>query len=345
MFSCIRCRRTFNTNATYCPHCRQSAIRFSRTKAICETNRCGHFVLCPKTRNFGCELLKRPCRLDNHLLKGGACVDDPPMFEASKEPGVFLPNRQEQSNLPPAKVCIRETIESIPPPKSDACIVVVAVGKDMEPLADITLPRMERYAQNCNADLVVLTDDQCEQWPIGNKLRFGAVAKQYSRSLLLDLDIWISDDAPDIFIEHDHGVWMHDDLPLLNTAAQKDLCLEIEAIAKEHSIQLPSSPVIRNSGVLLLEQRHAASWLLPNKPIAVSHTAEQAWIDLSLSSQWPNEMKCLEPEFNWLWFARGFRDGIHSAYFVHLANCPASQRMRLLQMLEKHSKVKLQTVC
>lgn len=231
-------------------------------------------------------------------------------------------------------------------PKHDLAVVTFAIGKKSERLARYTLPRIQQYAAACSADMVVVRDDQLPRWPIGNKLRFGDIAKHYERSLLIDIDIWINDRTPSIFDTHGPGVWMHPDVHYLKEKGRYFLENELRVIGKQQdrelifrSTKFPAptgyytppefSPLFFNTGVILMDNKHAQAWQMPPEPLTLSHTAEQAWIDLMLSNQF--HIQKLDSDWNWLWFGKSFMDRIHSVNFVHLANCSHTERLRLLR--------------
>lgn len=236
-------------------------------------------------------------------------------------------------------------------PKSELAIVVFIIGKAARLLAKRTLRNIQHYAHKCGADLIVISDDQCPKWPIGNKLRFGSIAKHYRRSLLLDVDIWVHQKSPNIFKSHSSGIWMQPDVFFVKKHGFDYLTDELELLAEQHSLEVicrstkqeskagrwfdppKYCPMIFNTGVILLDQVHAAAWRLPERPLKLSHTAEQAWIDLMLSNQF--HIQRLESKWNWVAFGRNFQSRIKQSNFVHLANCTHSARVRMLRKLEK----------
>jgi len=325
MFSCVRCRRTIadSKESGFCPFCRPAAIRRSINYRICETNRCGHFVLCPKTNNWGCELHpRRPCGLDKHLIDGGGCFNDPPLF---------LPE-SKLLNQPINEITFDFTDTPINR-SSDKAIVVFCIGNKAKELSKFTMPQIEQYAEKCGADLVVVTDNQCKQWPIGNKLRFGQIASHYSRSLLLDIDVFVADHAEDIFATYSSGVWMHDDLIYAHRWSVA-LLNELAYLSNHYSLPRTRHAVVYNTGVLLLDQQHAESWRLPPSPLHLSHTAEQSWIHLMLADQW--DIQGMDSMWNWCWFGPNFKQRMFEASFVHLAAAPHSERLEILDKLQSN---------
>jgi hypothetical protein len=79
---CESCGRSIA--GSYCSVCSPRRIHFKRSLAICGTNTCGHLVEC-SSGAIGCGHLQKPCRIANHLLAGGGCLNEPPLFDSSEK--------------------------------------------------------------------------------------------------------------------------------------------------------------------------------------------------------------------------------------------------------------------
>lgn len=98
-WTCPNCGFTDNVRADLPVHCscgqasneqptRPVADHRKRARevfAICTSNECGHYGVHERhgKKCRGCGLMNRPCRLFDHLLTGGGCFADPPLFDAS----------------------------------------------------------------------------------------------------------------------------------------------------------------------------------------------------------------------------------------------------------------------
>jgi len=89
--------------------------------------------------------------------------------------------------------------------KKERCIVVIANGKKYETQLDLVKDRFLAYAKKCNADFKVLkalpeflaqnTQRDAYSW----KLLIPYLYQEYTEVLFLDLDLYISDNCPDLF--------------------------------------------------------------------------------------------------------------------------------------------------
>jgi hypothetical protein len=66
-------------------------------------------------------------------------------------------------------------------------------------LLDITRINIQNYAKKCGADYIELTGDQHPDWPMANKYRVHSVSSVYEKTLYLDCDIIVKDNAPNLF--------------------------------------------------------------------------------------------------------------------------------------------------
>ena len=111
------------------------------------------------------------------------------------------------------------TIESLPAidlprPKRELCVMVVAPNDRPKKELLITGDRISRYSQQCGADYLVI--DKLP--PVGHACAYKHVLSQvaplYAQTLMVDTDIVIRDNCPNIFAEVPIGLWgMTDDLP------------------------------------------------------------------------------------------------------------------------------------
>ena len=100
--------------------------------------------------------------------------------------------------------------------------IIVPYTSDMNALAEITLPYIEAYSRRCGATLYLLRGmppayqhPKYRVFEVGNRESVTlADIPDDARVLILDLDVVIRPDAPDIFKAHPQGNYMLDETPL-----------------------------------------------------------------------------------------------------------------------------------
>ncbi len=121
---------------------------------------------------------------------------------------------------------------------------------------EIVLPRMMDYAKRCDAELVILSPEwkgmltrQCTRPEV----------RKHGRSLVLDADVIISRNAPNIFEAHPEGlVYMASDSEVEDPDAIRQFPLMVAA-------QAVCGPIgwcrdYGNSGVILCDWKHSTLW-------------------------------------------------------------------------------------
>ncbi len=218
-------------------------------------------------------------------------------------------------------------------PKHPRAIVTVIVGDRARQLAEFTLPAMQAYADRCNADLHVISDDRSPEYTLANKFRTAIYAAEYDRTLFVDADAFIRPTCPNLFERLPGGsYYAHADLPH-NSKLQAMIRYEIKAVAGVPVDDAMMGRVrLRNSGVVLMDRDHAPAWTPPIHPLVTTHCAEQSWIEYQLLS---SGVRCsdLPVEFNTQWWFRDFGKRLPAAQIVHLAACPHDERLRILRSL------------
>jgi len=108
--SCVRCRRVLS-NAK-CPVCSGNRLHMDAAIRVCETNKCGHMVACA-SGGVGCDLHPvKPGHIRRHLLDGGGCLSDSPMF--GKFTGPSTPaKRSSLKRSVPLRSCVSRGIDDL----------------------------------------------------------------------------------------------------------------------------------------------------------------------------------------------------------------------------------------
>ncbi|MEX1026466.1 MAG: hypothetical protein WD049_00440 [Candidatus Paceibacterota bacterium] len=212
-------------------------------------------------------------------------------------------------------------------------IIVVVGGKTTEEQWQITGPRIENYARRVGADLKVLMGDHHPGWPMANKWRIQPFVAKYERTLYLDVDVFISPDAPNIF----------DAVPknrfgLFDEFADTRFNVPGNWIQKEGNAICDSQgwPRIQltwsaNGGVLLFPKWASDLYAPPEKKVKKYWCLDQGLLTLQLE-RFQIQPHFLDRKWNHGFVGSQFWRGIKDAYFVHLnGSRPHSYRMALLR--------------
>jgi hypothetical protein len=215
--------------------------------------------------------------------------------------------------------------------QSKLAIVTMAVGKQSLELAAITLPRLRDYADACGADLHVITQDECPGYPLANKFAAKNIVAAYERTAWIDIDAWVHDLESNIFDAHEPGhVHMHRDLP--HSSIPDGLKGELTSVKQSQRNSHPLTYHCLNTGVVVLDRKHAAIYDPPVYRVPTHHLSEQTWIEIQTQLK-RTHVKPMETIWNTQFWLKDFWDRVPSAKIIHFASCPHDQRLKLLTEL------------
>ena len=219
------------------------------------------------------------------------------------------------------------------------CIVTVVVGKDFTQQFQWTFPPMQSYADHLGAELIVLSGNRCPHWAIENKFRVANIIRLFDRTLFLDVDVFVRNDAPNIFDEVPVGcIGVLDELQLFNYAPWAYRYIVMDEVRQSQGMQPAKVTRSFNSGVIVFDREHAELFDPPKHPLPKHWCAEQnlltARIEEANTPVYP-----LERKWNCLWNADGFMDQHSQAHFVHLNGCNPIQRIDLLKQLAANGRI------
>jgi len=118
------------------------------------------------------------------------------------------------------RVIRKPFVKELPEPKHRLAILTIAPDVRPKLELEISRPSFQRYAEELEADYIELTDIETSNHPCGNKYLLTQVCERYEQTLLLDTDIIIMPNAPNIFREVPVGKWgLVDDLQNLDKAS------------------------------------------------------------------------------------------------------------------------------
>lgn len=214
----------------------------------------------------------------------------------------------------------------VPPPEKKRVVVTTIIGEQASQLAYFNLPVIQKYADKCNADLRIICEDHIPWYPIGNKFQVKHISEQYDRTLFVDIDVYIKEDAPNIFEEFPSGLWMHDDEVV--EVVHGWFTNHVNYVAT--MLNANSNGVkCWNTGVVLFDKEQSHIWNTPTKVVGLEHTTEQTIVGLQ-SRGIVNE---LPTEYNCQWYFPTFQELMHKSWFIHLAMAPHYERLKLLKKL------------
>ncbi len=246
--------------------------------------------------------------------------------------GAWLEHEQMPIELIPYAAWI-PTTEHISPHKP-RLVITIAIGEAFAKLLELTGPILQRYAADCEADFVALTNTTQQWWGL-EKFRIQQFAQAYERTLYVDADVILRDSAPNLFEFVKPGrVAMHDDW--LHLPSYDWLFAERKAILESQNQPMDFLETTWNTGLVLCDREHASIWDPPTKPFLRSHCAEQLWIENNARQF---AFFRLPTELNTQYWMPRFDELLPKAKIVHLANCPNDKRIELAKRFIESSSL------
>lgn len=213
----------------------------------------------------------------------------------------------------------------------ERCIAVVTGTDECRETFNLALPSIQRYADRTRAKIIELNYQPLKSYQIGNKWLCTELVDSFNQVLYLDCDIWIQDEAPDLFARVPSGKFAaYDELEHINRDQASQRILEL---AKSVGSSMPAVTMALNGGVMLFDSNSAKLYGQPEVPVRKTHTLDQDLLTVRLAeseSQWER----LNERYNWIFFRRDFWEGIRDAWFIHLAGArPHAYRCDLLRRI------------
>ena len=219
-------------------------------------------------------------------------------------------------------------------------IVTVLGGDAHKQIFDLTGPRIEEYAKKCDADLIVLEEDKFKEWPMGNKFRISPVLQQYERTLYLDVDVIIKQDAEDIFKDEKIP---SDKFAAFNEIHESVRKNQIKKFSDEYYTFCRSQPILQdtefdkffNGGVMLIPKEMASVYKCPDDPFPAYWYVDQFLIKYNLDKV-KEEAFELDRIWNHCYMSKHFWSvaKLAKANFIHLNGCnPHGYRLKLTKKI------------
>jgi len=235
-------------------------------------------------------------------------------------------------------------IDDIPTPTSDYAVCVIPANQSALDLLDITRETIKTYAKKCGADYIELTGDQHPDWPMANKYRLHKVTSTYKKTLYLDCDVIIKDNAPNIFLKTPNDkISAFDEYPIW--AAKENtgwIVSQQDYIVRKILKQEVASGLLKNGkftakrmingGVMVIPQSLADYYIQPDKEYPRHWCFDQNYLSLMLPE---SKFHSLDMKWNTPFvLGKGFHEASLEAYFVHVNDMKEDwelpQRKRLL---------------
>jgi len=234
----------------------------------------------------------------------------------SGQPLDFTPVR-----LPPA---LFSEDPIVPQHGHERLVICIAGGLAACQQASISSPRMSEYARRCNAQFALMTSDLSPDFKVWNKYRVSTLAKRFKQTLLLDVDVMVSREAPDIFELCGNTVGVVDARPHMN----ESLLEEAKAYFREIATPLPTR--LLNGGIIHFSYASLSTYI---PPLVRRHWCHDQWRLSCILSQNCLKTTWLGDEWNTLPVSPRYNTPQHS-YMMHAAGvADRVEHLRYLDLL------------
>lgn len=246
--------------------------------------------------------------------------------------------------------------DELPEKQSDYAICVIAANDIASELLDITRESIQSYAKRCNADYIELSGDQHPYWPMANKYRLYQVTSVYKKTLYLDCDIVIREDAPNIFDNtpddkisayDEYDVWTQNgDVQWIKD--QQELIIQRFCSPEFREKFLDNGAFIEpkrmlNGGVLVIPNELSDYYKQPDDVYPKQWCFDQNLLTLMLPE---DKLHNLDRRYNCLYSSRDFYVNHKDSYFIHANNLSSDPERRkfLLTELKEPNKLTLNLI-
>lgn len=165
--------------------------------------------------------------------------------------------------------------------RSDFAIVTFVAGQRGREMYEISRPSIERYAQRCQADVIVIPPDKQQQYIFTNKWRAGQVFSQYGYERLqwIDADVIVHPDADCLFdvvpenamgLRFEQNEYLHTDRP-------EWYADEMRELFASQSLPIAPIPPAHNWGMYVASKCHVSAFSPPLQAFPARHCSEQNW--------------------------------------------------------------------
>lgn len=222
-------------------------------------------------------------------------------------------------------------LEVLPKSKHERAIVVIAPDARTQKELAITRPAIQEYCAVHRLDYVEVSQLYRQEHPCGNKYALNQVAMYYDRVTLVDADVAIMADSPNIFDEVPTRWGLFNELARIREVEPNWMATVWDELADATGIPRIPVTVGYNCGVMVAPSDPGKQYFPPEQPVPFDWCVEQNWLTRQLIDQ-KQEVTSLDWRWNCGYPWRDWPDRIKDAYFIHLNGChPLPRRLQLLQ--------------
>lgn len=268
----------------------------------------------------------------------------------------YFSKSKKKINLSKKYVEVVEFYDALKKPNSEYAICVIPANEHSSQFLNHSRPSIQAYANKCKADYIELCGDQQPEWPISNKYRVNAVAKLYKKTLYLDCDIIIKENAPNIFdITPDDKISLCSDWDIFykynktKWIQQEQLMIVRELLNNQHNINSNNfiARDMLSCGVMVIPNSLADFYKQPENRYPRQWCFDQHYLTLTTPSDKINILpeafnhRTVTPsvrnEYN---ISSEFWDKLEDAYFIHVngLNKDRYTKKLRLDLIERFSK-------
>ena len=206
--------------------------------------------------------------------------------------------------------------DQLPERKSRFAVCVIPANESAMELLDVSRDSIKSYAEKCGADYIELTGNQCEDWPIANKFRLYHVTSVYEKTVFLDCDVIVKDNAPNLFkITPDDKISAYDeyhDWPDRKWIINQYQTIN-KAFGKPFDLNIPSFMI--NSGVLVIPNSCCEYYKQPSEPYPKIWCFDQQYLSMCLPD---DKFFRLDRRWNNCLATIDFWDYLETSYVQHI---------------------------
>lgn len=224
-----------------------------------------------------------------------------------------------------------EGLYRLPVPTKPRAIITAAAGDHIEYLPYVR-SYFQAYADRTKADYIEVTGDMRPDWPMSIKWRMPSYGWHYDQVLMVDCDVFIKPDAPDIF-EIDAAFAGVDEFP--DYTDKEWYYKEAAEYLRSQGVQFKPFDRCMNAGVMLVERGSLDLYHEPKAKYPKYWCGEQYWLWHQLQGK--DRVVYLDPRWNWGYLKHlrnAFWDGVADANFIHLNNLLNNKPLRT-ELLKK----------
>ena len=224
-------------------------------------------------------------------------------------------------------------------PKSKNAICVIPANDSALSQYNITKDNIIKYAQKNNADLVELFGDQSPNDPMCNKYRLSQILGIYEKTLYIDCDIFIKNNAPNIFeLTPNDKISIFNEIDYFintnnNEWITKEQGMIVEVIGHENASNHPGEFMF-NGGVMVIPRFLAKYYSQPAHPYPNFWCFDQHLLSLKLPKE---KLYLLNYQWNLTYTSNRYKNqffkNIDSAYFIHLNDSELNFKVEMLKLL------------